>query len=128
MLTWNWNKTVGRVYTRTPHQVAEGKEGYWANLYVGNAWLIEIWENGDQYQLCNFFADKEHLKNCIKDECFKGYVVEYYFYTDMIPELRKGFLELFITNARKLYGSCEIHIVPRITPEEEEVTHNGSND
>lgn len=123
-LHWNWNEKVGKVYCRKVLNSKLMNDGYWANLYVGNAWLIEIWEEENQYQLSNFFADRDHLKNCIKDKCFKGYHAEYYIYTDSIDKLPKGFIELFVKGSKDLFTSCEIHFINRPITESGEGINN----
>lgn len=63
-LNWDWNKKIGEA-------VIYNYDGdYTYSLYQGNAFLIILWEykdeNGkDMWQMSNFFADKEHAKNCL---------------------------------------------------------------
>ena len=63
-LNWNWDQKVGEAVIR------QGEKEYTLNLYQGNAFLIFISEyqdeNGsDVYSLYSFFADREHMKNCL---------------------------------------------------------------
>lgn len=61
-LRWDWKKDKVGTWKQKDK---EGNE-YCYNLYSGNALLIMIWENNDNntYQVCDFFLDKNHLKNC----------------------------------------------------------------
>lgn len=64
MLIWDFNEKVGEFIRMNE----EGKENTY-NLYVGNAYLIEIaeWEeDGKELYVINSFAlDKDHFKNCL---------------------------------------------------------------
>ena len=64
-LNWNWDKKCGEMVTVDP---LTGKE-FTQNLYQGNALLIMIseWKEDDvdKYALWSFWADKEHMKNCL---------------------------------------------------------------
>lgn len=55
-LNWNFNKPAG--YIQTP-------EGRTVTLYTGNAQLIMLDEYPDQYNLVSFWADAQHMKNCL---------------------------------------------------------------
>lgn len=73
-LFWNWNEKCG---TATIKQQWEGGNEYDVSLYVGNAFLImlyEFTENGtDRYTLSNFWADKVHMRRCLGLEKKGGY-------------------------------------------------------
>lgn len=63
-LNWSWDKKVGEATIR------QGDKEYTLNLYQGNAFLIFISEyqdeNGtDVYQVYTFFADRQHMLNCL---------------------------------------------------------------
>ena len=64
-LTWKWDEKCGEMVVTDP---LSNKE-FTKNLYVGNAYLIMMseWnEDGtDKYALWSFWADKEHMKNCL---------------------------------------------------------------
>lgn len=55
-LTWNWSDKVGTWTT---------PQGQKYNLYCGNAYLIVLHEHEDLYDLVTFWADAEHMKNCL---------------------------------------------------------------
>lgn len=53
-LHWQWNDKMG---------VSVDKNGYIANLYRGNAFVIAVYENDDDtYSLAWFAADEAHMK------------------------------------------------------------------
>lgn len=57
MLTWDWNKKIGKV---------KYKDGREDNLYKGNAQLIAIHEDDEKtYWLAWFSLDKKHLRNML---------------------------------------------------------------
>lgn len=69
MLTWQWKENVG---TLEIEQVrGDETHEFTLKLYQGNAFLIVLWEkeleDGREYSLYMFFADKQHLKNCVKN-------------------------------------------------------------
>lgn len=58
---------------------AEDNNGWRYTIYTGNALLIFLSEanierDSDTFNYClnNFFADEQHLKNCIKNNVFDG--------------------------------------------------------
>lgn len=59
-LRWDWNEKVGELIL---------ENGTVIDLYNGNAYLImirEYQEDGkDMYQMWSFWADKQHMKNCL---------------------------------------------------------------
>ena len=65
-LTWDFNEKVGEA---TFLQDYNGEQKtYTVNLYVGNAYLIFIYEFKDvqdRYSLFGFFADKTHMNRCL---------------------------------------------------------------
>ena len=66
-LRWDWNEKIGEL------QINSYGEDFTISLYEGNALAIFIHtftdENGtERYNLYNFFSDKEHFKNCIKEK------------------------------------------------------------
>ena len=67
-LHWNWNEKVGEAVIS---QTFNGKtESFVRNLYQGNALLIFMneWTDNDgvdKYSLYSFWADKQHMKNCL---------------------------------------------------------------
>ena len=66
-LNWSWNEKVGEA---TFCQNYDGEQKtYTVNLYVGNAYLIFIYEfnedGQDRYSLSSFFADKTHMNRCL---------------------------------------------------------------
>ena len=67
-IEWNWNEKIGEV---TILQTYGGKSReFTQNLYNGNAYLIFIreWTEDDgveKYEVCNFWLDKSHMKNCL---------------------------------------------------------------
>lgn len=67
-LRWDWNAKCGEAVFRQEINGEEPQE-FTVNLYKGNACLIMIYEyteNGtDKYSLYSFWADKEHMKNCL---------------------------------------------------------------
>ena len=72
-LNWSWDSCCGEaVFESTYWNPLEGKDEtrqFTTKLYQGNAYLIFIYhyeENGEKmYTLHTFFADKEHMKNCL---------------------------------------------------------------
>lgn len=66
-IQWKWNEKCGEA---TFVDIYDGdNRTSTTNLYVGNAYLIFIneWEENGQnmYSLSTFWADKEHMKNCL---------------------------------------------------------------
>ena len=62
-LNWRWNEKCGWAVFQ------QGEKEFYVNLYKGNAFLIFLYEyeeNGEaMYQLYSFWADKQHMKNCL---------------------------------------------------------------
>lgn len=73
-LTWKWDEKCGEATFKR-------KDGYTytVNLYVGNAFLITLYEykeNGeDRYSLDTFFLDEDHMRRCLENEIFTKYSV-----------------------------------------------------
>lgn len=59
-LRWEWTDKIGEV---------KNTRGYVHNIYRGNAFMIAVheWKEEEEelYALQWFFADKEHLHNCL---------------------------------------------------------------
>ena len=74
-IQWRWDEKCGEATFTDNYNGNE--RTYTVNLYTGNAYLIFIdeWtEDGvDRYSLSNFWADKEHMKNCLGLNKKKGY-------------------------------------------------------
>lgn len=70
-MSLNWNFKTDKIGTwKEERELYNGEiRSYEFNIYDGNALAIVIneWnENGkDLYELVTFFADKEHMKNCL---------------------------------------------------------------
>lgn len=66
-LLWNWNSKCGEATFMDTYN--GDNRTYTVNLYEGNAYLIfirEYEEDGkSMYNLSTFWADKEHMKNCL---------------------------------------------------------------
>lgn len=62
-LEWRWENKVGTITIFNYDREVE------FSLYQGNAFLIMIYEyqedGKDMYRMHNFFADKQHAKNCL---------------------------------------------------------------
>lgn len=75
-LQWKWDELCGEATFKETFN-GETKD-VTVNLYVGNAYLIFIreWKEDDvdKYSLYSFWADKEHMKNCLGLNKKKGYV------------------------------------------------------
>lgn len=56
---WQWSEKVG--YATIKH----GESRTMVNLYNGNALLIFVHEYDGLYELYAFFADEEHMANCL---------------------------------------------------------------
>ena len=68
-IEWKWSEKCGEAtFSR--------KDGYTynVNLYVGNCFLIMIYEytegGVDKYNLSSFFVDADHMERCLKDDIF----------------------------------------------------------
>ena len=70
-LNWRWNEKCGEAV------IQQGEKEFSVNLYKGNAFLIFLYEyeeNGqNMYQLYSFWADKQHMKNCLGLNRKEGY-------------------------------------------------------
>ena len=69
-LNWNWNENIGTLKIQQNWEDRGENSGIheWTlNLYVGNALLIILHETEEQYNMYNFFIDRDHLKNCVKN-------------------------------------------------------------
>lgn len=107
MLLWSWNEKCG--------EMTMGK--YSMNLYEGNALMIMIseWteEGEDKYQVCGFFGDKEHAKNCLG--LSKGHENIYadcpWEKLTLYRSKSKNWKQ-FIELAAKAFPDIEIHLLP----------------
>ena len=55
-LNWNFNNRAGVIVLPS---------GQMLTLYQGNAYLIMLNETPDEYTLVSFWADAEHMRNCL---------------------------------------------------------------
>lgn len=73
-LQWHWDEKCG---TATIQQNWDGGKAYDVNLYVGNAYLIMLYEweeDGHNYwNMSNFWVDKTHMKRCLGLDKKGGY-------------------------------------------------------
>lgn len=65
-LRWDWNNKIGELL------IKQNEKEFNISVYKGNALAIFIYEfvnekGIEQYQMHQFFCDKEHFKNCSKD-------------------------------------------------------------
>ena len=65
-LRWQWDECIGEL------EIKEQRKAK-IKLYQGNAYVILLneWKNEseeEQWSMYNFFADKEHFKNCKNDK------------------------------------------------------------
>lgn len=111
-LRWNWSECVGRVEVNHAHG------SYVANLYEGNATIIEIWESedGKQYQLTDFWADRDHMLNCFNDSIYANATYKYTFYYGKFMCEKGGMKRLSklikdLTEHADAYADLEIHII-----------------
>ena len=69
-LHWNWDLKVG--YLCISQQINGEERLFNISIYKGNALAIFLYEYDDdgveKYTLWNFFADKDHFRNCLKDK------------------------------------------------------------
>lgn len=69
-LNWYWNEKCGEATFKS----WKGGE-YTVNLYVGNAFLIALYETEEQYTLSWYFVDYKHAKRVLEDsEAFKDMI------------------------------------------------------
>lgn len=73
-LQWYWNEKCG---TATFQQNWDGGKTYDVNLYVGNAYLIMLYEweedGHNHWNMSNFWVDKAHMKRCLGLDKKGGY-------------------------------------------------------
>ena len=66
-IRWQWNEKCGEATFK--RETENGWIEQTVNLYVGNAYLIMIYEweeNGEGlYQMFSFWSDKQHMQNCL---------------------------------------------------------------
>ena len=71
MITVDWNEKCGEATFR---QEIDGMEKiYTLDLYVGNAFLVIIHDNGEERNLNCFFVDEGHMERCLKNGIFTGF-------------------------------------------------------
>ena len=62
-LNWRWDERCGEAV------IQQNGKDWTVSLYQGNAFLIFLYEyqedGQNMYQLYNFWADKQHMKNCL---------------------------------------------------------------
>lgn len=89
-LQWNWKDKMGKFTIRQ-----KGKK-FNANIYSGNALAVFVYEYTDggkeMYSLYDFFADKKHCDNIIKNH-------KRLFFEDEVVSIE---LNLFYKSAQKL--------------------------
>ena len=61
-IRWDWKNKIGEL------DIQQGERTFTMSLYEGNALLIILYETGDTYRMHQFFADKDHFKNCKNDK------------------------------------------------------------
>ena len=70
MITVNWDEKCGEA---TFCQSIDGMDNiYTLDLYVGNAFLVMIHDNGEERNLNCFFVDEGHMERCLKNGIFTG--------------------------------------------------------
>lgn len=71
-IEWKWSAKCGEATFRR-----EDGYTYNVNLYVGNCFLIMVYEYKDdgreKYNLSSFFVDEEHMERCLKNNIFSEY-------------------------------------------------------
>lgn len=78
MYTWDWAKDIGTVDTNIWVKKDDSSQ---MKIYKGNGYAIFVAEwkedGNDMYEVYSFFVDKQHLRNCMKDnlhlELFKHF-------------------------------------------------------
>lgn len=89
-LQWNWKDKMGKLTIRQKRKM------YNVNIYSGNALAIFICEykqnDEERYVMYNFFADKKHCDNIIKNH-------KRLFFEDEVVSIE---LNLFYKSAQKL--------------------------
>lgn len=63
-LHWNWKEKCGTVLVSWYDGNDERRTGD-LSMYQGNAELIFLWENVETFTMFSFWADREHMKNCL---------------------------------------------------------------
>ena len=61
-IRWDWKEKLGELL------IKQGENEFTLSVYQGNALAIFLHEKEKTWQMYNFFADKEHFKNCAKDK------------------------------------------------------------
>lgn len=71
-IEWKWSAKCGEATFRR-----EDGYTYNVNLYVGNCFLIMVYEYKDdgreKYNLSSFFVNEEHMERCLKNNIFSEY-------------------------------------------------------
>ena len=60
-IQWEWKNKIGEL------DIEQGEKKFTMSVYTGNALIIFLYETEKTYKMYNFFADKDHFKNCAKD-------------------------------------------------------------
>lgn len=116
-LHWQWEDKCGEATLVQMHE-GEDDQVFTLSLYPGNAYLImlhEREENGQEvYSLWSFWADKQHMKNCLGLNKKEGFTSNQYagpfqritkirlnkakcrYFKDIVPALAQAFDELTI--------------------------------
>lgn len=116
-LHWQWDEKCGEATIRQKESDG-GETEYTVSLYTGNACLIMLYEreeNGQEvYSLWSFWADKQHMKNCLGLNKKEGFTSNQYagpfqritkirlnkakcrYFKDIVPALAQAFDELTI--------------------------------
>ena len=76
-IRWDWNEKCGEATLVQRHD-GEDDKTFTLSLYTGNCCLIFLHEFVDEsgtekYSLTNFWADKDHMKNCLGLNKKQGY-------------------------------------------------------
>ena len=124
-LRWHWSEKIGYLMV-TNHNKDSEVQNFKVDLYIGNAYLIMIyeWKEGDKdrYNLQGFFADKKHAQICLgiqkssdgtKDNMYDGWIESVNIYDDV-----KQASDIFSTFAKaKWSNGLSMNLIKR-----EEVT------
>ena len=95
-LRWSWKEKCGTALA-VWYDGDERKTGN-LSLYQGNAELIFLWESGESYTMFSFWADRDHMKNCLgltkgnsniysDDSGNRVKIIEFTFYKNRIRDL-----------------------------------------
>ena len=107
MLLWSWKDKCGEM-KMGDHSV---------NLYEGNALMIMIseWteEGSEKYQVCGFFGDKEHAKNCLGlNKGHENIYADCPWRQITLYRSKSKNWKVFMELAVKAFPDIEIHLLP----------------